>query len=277
MHSLLRFLARYQHVLLFVVLLSVGLYLTFGYNTYQRARAGYVLKRGKATIDSKFNLITGYFGLVEVNERLADENLQLRNELALRYVQRNIDSTLTNDTIYGREGDYVSARIVSNSVSKQHNFFIMEGGERVGIAPQMPVFSNGAVAGIVIAVSPRYAEAISLLNTDLKISAVLSKSGDVGSVSWDGLSYTSALLHDIPHHVTPAPGDSVVTSGYSNIFPYGMLIGFVDRVETQGADFNTVRIRLATDFNRLRHVSIFKKAHREEIDSLINLPGVNEQ
>lgn len=276
MQTLLRFLARYRSGLLFIALLSLGLYLVFGYNTYQKARAGYAMKQGKAAVEAKIRMLTDYIGLAATNEQLADENLKLRNELAIRYVPRRADSARTRDTIYGRLGEFYPARIINNSISKRHNFFTIEGGTRAGIAPQMPVLAHGAVAGIVIAVSPRYAEAISLLNTDLKISAVLPKSGDAGSVAWDGLSHTSALLHDIPHHVAPAPGDSVVTSGYSNIFPYGILIGFVDRIESRGGDFNTIRIRLAADFNRLRYVSVFKKAHREEIDSLANLPLVNE-
>lgn len=277
MQSLLRFLARYRHGLLFIALLSLGLYLVFGYNTYQKARAGYAMKQGKAAIEARASRLTDYIGLAATNERLVEENLQLRNELALRYVQLRRDSTMVRDTSYRRLGEFYPARIINNSISKRHNFFTLEGGAQAGIAPQMPVFANGAVAGIVIAVSPRYSEAISLLNTDLKISAILPKSGDAGSVAWDGLSYTSALLHDIPHHVAPAPGDTVVTSGYSNIFPYGAIIGFVDHIETHGADFNTIRIKLAADFNSLRYVSVFKKEHREEIDSLANLPISNEQ
>lgn len=276
MQTLLRFLARYRNGLLFIALLSLGLYLVFGYNTYQKARAGYAMKQGKAAVEAKIRKLTDYIGLASANDQLAEENLQLRQALATRYVQRHLGTTLVLDTTYGQLGEFYPARIINNSISKRHNFFTIEGGTRAGIAPQMPVFANGAVAGIIIAVSPRYAEAISLLNTDLKISAILPKSGDAGSVAWDGLSHTSALLHDIPHHVSTAPGDSVVTSGYSNIFPYGILIGFVDKVETRGGDFNTIRIRLATEFNRLRYVSVFKKAHCEEIDSLANLPIVNE-
>ena len=276
MHSLLRFLSRYKHVLVFLLLLAIGLYLLYGYNTYQRAQAGYALKQYEAAIEAKFRVISDYIGLVETNERLADENFQLRNELAKRYMQRRSDSVQQmRDTVYNRWGEYISARIVSNSIAKQHNFFIIEGGELNGITPQMPVYSNGAVAGIVVATSKRYAEVVSLLNPDLNISALLPKSGDAGSVSWDGKNYTTALLHDIPHHVSPLPGDSVVTSGYSNIFPYGMLIGFVEKVETTGADFNTIRIRLATNFNRMRYVTVFNKAFRQEIDSLISVSESN--
>lgn len=272
MQTLLRFLARYQHGLLFIVLLSLGLYLVFGHNTYQKARAGYALKQGKSALEARIRTLTDYIRLDATNERLAAENLRLRNELAERYVHLNYDTSFVRDNLYDRQGIYFAARIINNSISKRHNFFTLEGGTHAGIAPQMPVCANGAVAGIIIAVSPRYSEAISLLNTDLKISAILPKSGDAGSVAWDGTSYTSALLHDIPHHVAVAPGDSVVTSGYSNIFPYGLLIGFVDRIETRGADFNTIRIRLATDFNRLRYVTVFQKAHQQELDSLTNLP-----
>lgn len=277
MHSLLRFIKRYQHVLLFLALLAGGLYLVYGHNAYQKARAGFALKQGKAAIVSHFHLLTDYIGLIKTNDRLADENLQLRNELAARYMQLRADSLWVRDSVYLRHGEYLKARIVNSTVVKQHNFFVIEGGTLAGITPQMPVFSNGAVAGIVIAVSPRYAEAISLLNTDLKISAVLSKSGDAGSVTWDGKSYTTALLHDIPHHVKPMPGDSVITSGYSNIFPYGMLIGFVEKIESQGADFNTIRVRLATDFRKLRYVTVFKKAYRQEIDSLTQESKSNGQ
>ncbi|GIS00965.1 MAG: hypothetical protein CM15mP102_17850 [Flavobacteriales bacterium] len=66
-------------------------------------------------------------------------------------------------------------------------------------------------------VTNNYASIISLLNTDLRLNAILKNTSTIGSVTWDGLNTRILKLNDIPHSSTIKVGDTVVTGGMSFI------------------------------------------------------------
>jgi len=103
------------------------------------------------------------------------------------------------------------------------------------------------------------------LNSRLKISGKLKESGHFGSVSWDGTDSRYVNLSEIPLHATVKPGDLIVTSGYSAIFPEGIPIGTVDEVEAEeGESFFRIRVKLAVDFKRLSYVEVVDNTYRGE-------------
>lgn len=268
MNNLLRLLKRFQHVLYFLLLEVVALTLYINYNYYQKAQASLVFRRVESYVEAWRSRTANYFRLEEENQRLVRENLELRNALENNRILLRHNPTAKIDSALTGRYTVRSARVISNTTARTHNFFTLDQGSKNGVTLQMPVLSEGNVAGIVVAVSPRFSIAISLLNTDLKVSAKLARTGYFGSLSWDGISHQTALLNEIPHHVEVRAGDSVVTSGYSNIFPAGIPIGLVESVENKGGDFSTLRIRLATDFKRIYYVTILQDNYRQELDSL---------
>ena len=259
MGSLLRCLKRYQYPLLFVVLEALALFLYFNTTLALKANLSVRLRTVQIGLQQHFATLADYAHLSEENLALVNENIALRNqlEIALRRVENVADSLQSPLTIDSLQYERIAARVVHNTVAQQHNLFTLNRGSLHGVAPQMPVLSHGNVAGLVVAVTTHYARAISLINTDFRISARL-KRGD----------YRTALLTEIPHHAEIRLGDSVVTSGFSNIFPPDLLLGVVESVENRGGDFSTARIRLATDFKRLQNVVILDNRHRAELDSL---------
>jgi len=268
MNTLLRLLQQYKHVLLFLLLEAGALGLYFNYSYEQKVRAGFFLHCQEVELERWFSKWGDYLSLEPTNQRLVQENIDLRNQLALydlvaggTYRWRPADDSLHR--LY-----YMGATVISNSVAQQHNYFMLDAGQKQGLEVQMPVLSQGAVAGFTVAVSPHHAMVISLLNTDLRISAKLRRSDYFGSLYWDGLSYREVLLTEIPHHVHVSPGDTVVTSGYSNIFPAALPIGVVKAIENQGGNFNTYRVELTVDFRKLNQVTLVKDPGRAERDSL---------
>lgn len=268
MNNLIALLKRYQHILAFLLLEVVALTLHFSYGYERRAHFGLLFKRVEASIDAKSYELRHYMGLREENQRLVAENLELRNALEGAHIQLRRNPAAMPDSVLNDRYVHRSARVISNSVVRQQNYFTIDQGTDNGVRENMPVLTEGCVAGIIVATSPRYAIAISLLNTELKVSAKLTRTGYYGSLSWDGESYRTALLSEIPHHVEVLAGDTVVTSGYSNIFPAGVAIGRVERVEHQGGDFSTLRVRLETDFKRLHYVTVLEDKRRDEVTQL---------
>jgi rod shape-determining protein MreC len=77
------------------------------------------------------------------------------------------------------------------------------------------------------------------------------------SLSWDGGDPRYSTLIDLPRYAQFEKGDTVVTSGFSSIFPSDLPVGTVENIE-DSADgmFYTVRVKLFVDFSSLTSVFI---------------------
>jgi len=268
MTALLRFLKRFQHLAFFILLESVAIAVYLQSDYLLKARAGFWLKEAEAFVEEQLTALSSYVGLRDQNERLVAENLALRNELEHRRIIVDVLHEAKLDSLYATQYKYYGGTVVSNSVVNQHNYFAINVGSKQGIMPSMPVLADGSVVGMVLTTSRHYSIVISLLNTDMRLSAKLKRTGYFGSLRWDGIGYQTALLSDIPHHVDVRKGDTVVTTGYSNIFPADLFVGIVDNVEVKGGDFNIVRVKLGCDFKRLHYVTLISDSLRRERDSV---------
>ena len=271
MNSLIRFLSRYQYVLLFLVLEGTSLWLLAANGHYQRAFFGSFVRSISGFVYSQTDKLDQYLELRQSNLNLAAENITLRNEVArLSYALNEYEHSPRIDSLNGVKYKFIKAKLVNNSVNKQHNFLTLNVGKKHGIEPEMGVISNNGVVGIVAAVSENYCTVISLLNIDLKISAKLQRTGYFGSLYWDGVSYRQVVLSDIPQHVQLTAGDTVVTSGYSAIFPPNIPLGIVEEFSNTGGNFFTVKVNLISDFKRLDYVTVIQNIQDEERFTLEN-------
>ena len=101
------------------------------------------------------------------------------------------------------------------------------------------------------------------------ISAKIQDNNQLGAVVWNGGSPKKAKLQEIPSHVTAEAGDSIVTSGFSAIFPEGVLIGIIDKVQhLEHTMFCDVDITLAVDFQSLSYVNVAVYRNKEELYKL---------
>ena len=106
---------------------------------------------------------------------------------------------------------------MKNTWNKNQNFLIVNQGSLQGVSTQMGVINNNNLIGMTATVNNNFSTVISLLNTDLMISAKIEKSGHYGTLSWDGVNFTKMQLSDIPKNAVIKIGDTIVTSSYSNI------------------------------------------------------------
>lgn len=244
--------------------------LMFNFNNYQHVRFLNSSNQITASVYKSFNNIVNYFRLAEINEKLADENARLKNEISI-YRQLSVDEDTTSHQGKAGTGKYLykSARVINNTVYKQNNYFTLNKGRKHGITPDEGIISGKGIVGIISNVSESYSTGLSLLNKRLKISGKLKKNNYFGSVSWDGVNYRYVQLHEIPPPVEIEPGDSVVTSGSSAFFPEGILIGTVESYELKpGESFYTIQVKLAVDFESVTNVEIIENRDRKEILNL---------
>ncbi|MCK6616026.1 MAG: rod shape-determining protein MreC [Cyclobacteriaceae bacterium] len=269
MERIFLFIYQYRAFFTFLVLELVAVWLFLQNNQYQGARFFNSANGVVAAINGFSKNMADYFSLRQTNQALAEENAMLRYELEKRNRQLENIKSVTADSAIIRQYNFVSAKVVNNSVSRFTNFLTINKGSDDGLEPGMAVISQAGVVGKIKATSRHYSVVTSVLNVDVMISGVLKRTGHFGTVQWDGSNPDYIHLKYIPRHVKPVKGDTVITSGYSGVFPEGILIGTVSDVQlSQEAPFNLVIVKLAQDFRRLAWVTVVRNRLLPELDSL---------
>lgn len=165
--------------------------------------------------------------------------------------------------------DLSTAHVIFNTINKTHNYIILDKGKKDGVVPDMAVLSPNGVAGVVSDVSDHFSTVMSVLNPDFRVSARIIPINQIGTVVWVDDDPTIAQVVDIPQHLMVAVGDSVVTSGYSDVFPKDLMIGTViEKYDNPNNTFLTIKIRLSTDFRNLHSVYLISNLYKPELDSL---------
>lgn len=276
MYNLIKFIGQYHFFFLFLFLQIFNVVLIFQYNSYQKT--GFINSANKVTgsVYQSFNKITHYIGLQAVNEQLALENAQLKNQLKKVYYSEI--PTLINDTIFKydtlcvdtfKSFNCIAANIISNTINKQKNIIFIDKGNRDKVEKGMGVLSSQGVVGVVLQSSKNYATIMPIIHRDVFISAKIKNTGYFGNLSWNGKNIQIAQLSEIPNHISPSKGDSIVTSGYSHLFPADEFIGFIDDFsEIPGTGFLSINVNLATNFARLKHVYIVENIYLNEINEI---------
>jgi rod shape-determining protein MreC len=264
MRNLLRFIVRHHFIILFILFETIAFFLLFRYNTFHKAKIVTLTHSIRGGFSRGFINIKEYLSLRQENRKLIEENNKLYNLLKSSYRITSFESFNVNDSVYKRKYIYTNAKVINNSTNKQYNYITLNKGKSHGIEQDMAVLSNDGIVGIVKDVTDNYSLVISLLNRNFKVNAKIKRTGYFGPLLWTGKGHSKAILTDIPHHVKILIGDTVVTSGYSAIFPEGYMIGITSDYKLKGGNYYEITVDLATDFKNLSSVQVVKNLYREE-------------
>jgi rod shape-determining protein MreC len=273
MRNLLRFIISYHFFFLFLLLETVSVILVVQYNNYQKVQ---FLNFTKSLQGSYYEISGGireYLSLRQVNRDLYRENTLLRNRIDRLVRNQEFTANPGYDSIPHRQFFYIPARVINNSVNKQFNFITLNKGSNHGIEPEMAVIAPHGVVGVVYATSGNYSTVIPMINRNFRLSAKILKNGYYGSLSWAGKGYGKAILEEIPFHVEIEPGDTIVTSGYSAIFPEGIMVGTIDEFEAIEGNFYTITVNIAVDYKNIQYVDVIRNLLQEEQRELERISG----
>lgn len=269
MKSLLNFIYKYHYFILFILLECLSFIFIVQYNNYQHATFLNSSSRFSGNVYESLSSVTQYFNLRQTNQELLSELTKLRNQDKASYKPNQITLSEIYDSIYIQQFEYLDAQVINNSVNKQNNFITINRGSRHGVERGMAVVSVKGVVGVVKDISENYASIISVLNQNLKISAMVKKNNYFGPLHWEGNDFRYVTLNDLPNHISIFKGDTIITSGYSTIFPKGEFIGVVDNVsDSESGEFYNVKVLLAEDFKNLTNVLVVKNFLKGEQISL---------
>lgn len=269
MRSLFRFLLRNYFVMMFLALEAISFSLMVSLNNYQRVAFVNSSNDLVGTLYERFSHLDDYFSLSRTNARLAAENASLRKQLQFRIMNQEKYPVNRPDTVEAPAYYFASAKVISNSVNKQFNYITLNKGSRHGIKPDMGIISADGVVGVITNVSPNYSTGLSILNKRLSIPAKINKNNYFGALVWDGNHSNTADLKEIPFHIIVNVGDTVVTSGYSSIFPEGIMIGTISKFDVEtGTNFYNIKVDLSTNFRTLKYVEVVKNTKQAELKKL---------
>lgn len=214
--------------------------------------------------------IREYFLLRNINTTLAQENAELRKKIQ-QFRQLQYD-TMGNiyDSVIVKKFDFISAKVVNNSVDRMTNYLTINKGSEDGVESGMAVISPLGAVGKIKAVSNHYSVVTSILHRDYRVSVLLTRTGHFASARWDGLDPDYIRLDFVPRHAELVKGDTIVTSGYNAIFPEGIMVGTIDDIKPDEDEtlFYDIRVKLSQDFRKLSYVEVVKSYLHHEQDSL---------
>ncbi|SFG45037.1 rod shape-determining protein MreC [Algoriphagus hitonicola] len=269
MLRILQFLYSLRAFLLFLLLELVAIWLIVSNNSPQGAA---FFNSSNAVFGSVLKTqsdISDFLDLAEANEELLRQNAELLARLEVVEINRDSTDNQPLDSNFVAEHEFKSARVIAQTLRYAQNHLTLDKGKSHGVKPGMGVFNHSGIVGRVKTVSENYSVAISVLNTGLLISSKIKPSGVYGSINWDGQNTTEVKMLYIPRHVEAQAGDTVVTSGYNAIFPEGIAVGVIKKVE-QGSNQNylDIVVELSTDFSKINYVYLVENNQIEERDTL---------
>lgn len=262
MRNLLDFLVKYSYWFLFFVLEAVSFVLLFQFNSYQGSIWFSSANAVAGKLYETTSAVESYFQLSKINTELTQRNLYLEQRLCKLEKEKSdsvADSTMENSLLLKSLQPYrlIPAQVVNMKWGRKDNLLTIDKGEADGIKKDMGVVCGTGVVGIVYLTSAHYSIVIPILNSQSNISCVIQGRGYFGYLHWTGGDISEAYVDDVPRHAHFKLYENVVTSGYSSVFPAGIMVGKILHVYNSADQMSyRLRVKLSTDFGRLRDVCV---------------------
>ena len=261
MRNIFLFISRHFNLLFCLLLQGFAIYLIVHYSKYHEAVFGETANQVTGQVNKQFNNFSRYFKLKRINDSLANANEMLYNKLRQDFeipdsIPNAVIDTLRIDSLTKyRKFTYRTVKVVANSVAQPNNFIILSSGTGKGLRVGMGIITPGnAVIGIITSVSNDYAVVMSLLHKDTRLSGKLKRTGETGTISWNGQTPNILNMSNVPKSAKVVVGDTVITSGFSTSFPAGLLIGRVEEIFSEKSTNNfLIKLRSFADFNNLNY------------------------
>ncbi|MBO7259904.1 MAG: rod shape-determining protein MreC [Bacteroidaceae bacterium] len=265
MRSLFDLIIKHSYVILFVVLETLSLVLLFGFNDPQKKAFMTSASGVSGSVLEVSSAISGFFAYGKENSELAAENARLQAELFM------LRDSIADSRLPSTDNSILTARVIDNSIRKDDNYITLNRGTMDGIRQGMGVYDSKGVVGVIMLAAKHYSIVLPVINGKSSISCKIKGDNSFGFLEWSGGDASVAELRDLPYYATINVGDTVVTSGYSDIFPEGIDVGVVSNVQQLTSGYTLkVNVQLAADLSNLGWVYINTAQTDVELKELLN-------
>jgi rod shape-determining protein MreC len=272
------FIHRHFNFLLFAGLQIFSIYLVVSYSKYHEAAFSELSNEYTGAINTKYYNLQKYFYLKNTNDSLIKANQLLYNKLKSNYAipdslgKSFIDTMRLDSVAQFKKYEFIATRIVSNSISSQSNYLVLDKGTNDQLKVGMGVVDpNKSVIGIITEITDKYSVVMSLLHKDSHISGKLTKGGQTGTLSWDGSEVNAITLNNIPKSSKIIKGDTIISSGFSTALPKGMTIGYVDKLyKDPSSNYLKIKFLSAANFYNLQYAYVIRNFEQDGIQAALD-------
>lgn len=265
MQNLLIFLSRNGVLILFILLELISLHLIVRYNNNQREIFLNSSSMFSGWVFNNTDKVLRFWNLQVEVDSLSIENARMRTTLDKALFEFDQKRDTVFDSIYRQEYRYIPARVINNSVNLPDNKLTINKGKNDGLKTGMGIITGQGIVGIIVNTSNNFAQALSLLNSQIRVSATHKNSGQFGTLMWENSDISKITLKDVPKFANVVKGDTIITNRYSSIFPEGIPIGVIDTFWIEsGTSFYNIDIDLFINFGNLRQVHVVDYLFKDE-------------
>ncbi len=152
------------------------------------------------------------------------------------------------------------SRVIGWDSSGLFNSIIIDKGESDGIEIDMPIINAEGVVGRVISVSPSYARVLLITDPNSAVDGLVQRTRGRGMIRGRG---TNQCFFDYAIRTCDIEKDDlVVTSGVGGVFPKGINLGYVEKIEGYPNKlFKAIKVNPSVDFSRLEEVFVVIKSN----------------
>lgn len=215
----------------------------------------FYLGHGTKTIFENYMLL--------VNAKKQNEELQKELESIRSRVAALQDVELENHRL--REGlqfkeklksPLLAAHVVAHDVASDYMGIRIDKGANDGVKHGMGVLSPGGLVGRVRTVTANYSDVATLIDPTSSIDVIIQRSRTRGVLSGQSKTLTCKMKY-VDRLEDVATNDTLVSTDFGNIFPKGLLVGYVQAVApSSNGVLQSVTVKPAIDVYRLEEVFI---------------------
>ena len=269
MQRLIDILLLFKEYVLLTLLCILSLFLLSLNDTPQMRWIRSYTLGAVGVIQSGLSIIPNVVELKRENDVLRQLNVNLSNEVSLLREARLENLRLR--TLLGLKErtshSFVVGDVVGKTLHLLRNTVTLNIGEADSVRVDMPIISESGLVGKIIATSSHFSVGQLLINKDFRASAKIQRSRVDGLISWDGGE--TLRLNSVSKTQDVVPGDVVITSEYSNVFPRDIRIGIVSRIdEKPGSLFKDIEITPSVEFSSLEQVFVVTSLGERERSAL---------
>lgn len=183
------------------------------------------------------NAVRGLGGLMERNSELSEEVLRLQAAARSYEALEHENAALRRQLAFMRESSIslIPCQIIGRGISGWWENITLSKGRQQGVLPDRAIVSPDGLIGRTVNVGGFSAEALLISAPDCEVSARITRTGTFGIVRGMGCDLRGRprcrmdfINKDVPVKI----GDDVVTAGLGSVFPEGIRIGTIEKVET---------------------------------------------
>ena len=219
------------------------------------------------------NLWHGYVYLRGVRQENRDLKQQVE-ALRLEQVRLREDAQQARrlQVLLGFKEQFISqtmaAQVIGLSGSAQSKAFYIDKGKDDGVARDMAVMSAEGVVGRVLHVYGSTAQVLMINDQSSGVGVITETSRLQGVVR--GTAVGTVVLDHIMNDEVVQPGEKVLTQGGDQIFPKGLPVGTVSKVEHGRDLFLNIQVKPAADLGKLEEVLVITKQEDREPETSEN-------